>query len=93
MTDKQLISRDISNYIDSAGTAMNRKDWQAANGILKQGLSAMGDRYMSPEVIDGTGQKLTLAQAEESAGNLEMATNIRLRMLVNRFEMFKEKSN
>jgi hypothetical protein len=56
-----------------------------ANRVLDARISALGDRYHSPSVIDDdTGQKLALASDEERVGHLNIAANIRAHVLRSR---------
>ncbi|WP_431045596.1 hypothetical protein [Roseateles sp. L2-2] len=72
--------------------ALDRKDVQAASRILDRGLEILGDAYFHDDLIDDTGMSLVLAQSEEKRGRLDVAANIKSRVLGSRLAAFREKN-
>jgi hypothetical protein len=89
MTDKQNLIKEIESIIKSAKHAIDTQDWLAANTLLKDGLSILGNRYRSPKVIDDTGMHLIMANESERKGQLKDAATLRMDILQVRFDQFK----
>jgi hypothetical protein len=58
----------------------------------RKGLKILGGAYSSPDTLDDTGLKLTLADIQEKDGKLESAASITCRMLRTRYELWTTKS-
>ncbi len=82
-----------TTLLAAAEVEIQNRNWLAANQLLKQGLAALGNSYLTPEMIDETGTKLLLADIEERKGSLETAALIRRRILGDRLSLLRAKSS
>lgn len=71
--------------------SMNQKAWESANTLLKQGLSGLGDRYLTNDIIDDSGLKLLVANDKENSGEVENAVKIRYSILDARLNLLFQK--
>lgn len=76
--------------LTAADNAIAQEDRPTANALLKRGLDALGDRYLSPDTIDDTGTKLVLADAEERRGALSGAVRLRRAVLASRLHQLQQ---
>jgi len=71
--------------------ALSTKDYERANGLLKQGLVEL-DYFYQPHdpatLLDDTGMHLVLADAADQRGDLTMAATIRRNILGERLRLF-----
>jgi hypothetical protein len=92
MTTQKSQAEQADAALKQAENAVARENWLEANRLLKDGLQAVGDQYVSPNTLDDTGMKLALASAEEKKGNLETAAHLRLGVLKVRLSMLRQKT-
>jgi hypothetical protein len=81
----------IEGDVASAERALARDDYARANEFAGAAIKKIGDRYASPNVIDDTGQRLSLADWRQRDGDLKAAANIRVRMAGSRLEALRRK--
>ena len=91
MDTDQAVLTQVQALVPLIQAASERADWPQANTLLKQAFEQLGERYQSPDVIDETGMRLVLADAQERAGAWPAATSIRSRMLETRLQMLQRK--
>jgi hypothetical protein len=89
MTDKQALIDETNKIIASSRHDLEQRQWLLANLYLKNGLAALGDRYISHNTIDDSGMKLIVADDLERKGELERAARLRLKILQERLDQFK----
>jgi hypothetical protein len=82
----------IDAQLTKADAEIAAQNWETANKLLKQALAELGDRYVCPDVIDDTGMKLMAADLQEKEGKLDNAAHVRRRMLADRLEMLRSKT-
>lgn len=70
---------------------LQRRDFRQAIAQFETGLEVIGDRYYTPDILDDTDQKLTLAGMFIEQGDFEAAAGIKQSMLNIRIKHFKEK--
>lgn len=78
------------------GRAMEQEkagDYRRANILLRDGLETLGPIFLGEEVLDDTGQKLSLAWGEEWEGRLRAAALIRQDVLANRLASYARLQN
>jgi hypothetical protein len=92
VSESRAIHAAVQSSLREADAAIARQDWSGANRLLRVGLETLGERYVSPTVIDETGMKLVAADAEERAGRLDNAVSMRRRILQTRLELFQAKA-
>ena len=84
--------KDLDNILREGQTLLENAHWQAANMKFIQGIEKLGDAYSSPDIIDDTGMKLTLADIEAQAGNIGNSAKIRGKVLSDRLLILRKKS-
>jgi len=89
MTNKQTLIDELNKTIALANHEIEQKNWQEANIHLKNALNTLGYRYLKPVMEDDTGMKLIVADDFERKGLLEKSARLRLKMLQERFDLFK----
>jgi hypothetical protein len=90
LSETRAIQAAIQSSLRDADAAIGRQDWANANRLLLDGLKTLGDRYVSPTVIDETGMKLVAADSEERGGRLDNAAAMRRRILQTRLELWTD---
>ena len=83
--------KDLDNIRREGQTLLENAHWQAANMKFIQGIEKLGDAYSSPDIIDDTGMKLTLADIEAQAGNIGNSAKIRGKVLSDRLLILRKK--
>lgn len=69
------------------------KDYRRANILLRDGLEALGQVFQGDDVLDDTGQRLSLAWGEEWNGRLQTAAQVRASMLEERLTAYSTLQN
>jgi len=59
--------------------------------VFRGGIEALGDRYKTPELIDDTGTKATLAEMKRKAGDLTTAAVLYDRVLEARISAYRDR--
>jgi hypothetical protein len=88
-------SGDLPNIraeLVTAERALEHHDYRRANDLAKAALAKIGNRYFERGVIDDSGQKLSLADWQETQRDFEHAANIRVRMAHSRADALARKS-
>lgn len=92
------VNRDLNNLITTiksilvnADDDMQLQAWHKANILLKKGLTDLGGRYLSKNIIDDTGARLIIAKGHENRGELENAAKIRHSILNSRLNLLRDK--
>lgn len=91
MNTNEALAREVETILKAAEQAIERQEWASANALLKRGLDALGDRYITIGTIDDSGMKLVLAVAEEKKGTLQTAAHIRRGVLASRLSLLRQK--
>ena len=81
--------RSARRLLDKANVASAAKHHGEAGKLLDQALHLLGDDYAGPEVDDDTGMKLVAAMAETKKGHIDIAANLKRRVLESRLELFR----
>lgn len=71
--------------------AKAKGDFKTASEYFLRGIDLIGNRYSQPKRIDDSGQKLVAAFDAERQSKLDIAANIRSRVLKARLTLSKEK--
>jgi len=82
---------EIERSIKLADEMIRDGDYQSADKLSKRTLELLGSEYYSQGTIDDTGMGLIAAQIQEDKGEFKSASLIRLKILKERYEMFKNK--
>jgi hypothetical protein len=80
----------IRRTLAEANRAQLANELEQANAFLDKAIANLGSDYASPKVIDDTGVKLTLANAEAGSGKLAAAATLKTRVLEARLEMYRK---
>ncbi len=80
-----------THLLEVAHEGFRKGDLEAGLKALHEGVDALGDRYVSPNVVDDTGLELTLADVTESQGMLGAAYAKRRAALEERVAMCEQK--
>lgn len=80
----------VRRTLAEANRAQSANELEQAGAFLDKAIANLGSDYASPKVIDDTGMKLTLANAEARAGKLAAAVTLKKRVLEARLEMFRK---
>jgi hypothetical protein len=80
----------VRRTLAEANRAQSANQLEQAEQFLDKAIVALGGDYLSPKVIDDTGMKLTLANAEARAGKLAGAVTLKKRVLESRLEMYRK---
>jgi len=98
MTDNQAVMDDKTLYIaikarlEKADVEIAAQNWESANGLVKQALAELGDRYSSPSLRDDSGMSLVIAEVQEKKeGKLDSAVHLRRDILAERLERLRSK--
>ena len=89
MNSNETLAKEVEAILKAAEQAIERQEWSLANALLKQGLDAVGDRYIVSNTIDDSGMKLVLAETEERKGALQTAAQIRRGVLASRLSLLR----
>jgi hypothetical protein len=94
-SDQAVVLR-VGKLFTEAIAAIDNKDWFRANALLKEGLDAVGDRYVRPitpdfALLDDTGMALVLAFSEEEQSRLNHAAHLRKSVLSDRLSLLRDK--
>ncbi len=94
-SDQAVVLR-VEKLFAEAIAAIDNKDWLRANALLKEGLDAVGNRYVRPitpdfALLDDTGMALVLAFSEEKQSRLNHAAHLRKSVLSDRLWLLREK--
>ena len=84
-----LASRDLGTGEEQ----IKKGDYRRANIALRDGLEGLGGVFLGDDVIDDTGQHLSLARGLEWDGNLKPAAEERRRMLAERLADYAQIEN
>jgi hypothetical protein len=91
MKTDEVLAKETEVTLESAEKAIEKQDWPAANVLLQQGLTDLGNRYLTADIIDETGMKLMVAEVEEKKGSLSTAAGIRRGVLSSRLSLLRQK--
>jgi hypothetical protein len=80
----------VRRTLAEANRAQSANELEQAEQFLDKALAALGGDYLSPKVIDDTGMKLTLANAEARNGKHAVAVTLKKRVLEARLEMYRK---
>lgn len=83
---------EITAAIHGAQRASEGGDYRRANELADVAITKIGHRYLSPNVTDDTGQRLSLADWRQKQGDIKTAADIRIRMADSRLEALRRKS-
>ena len=70
-----------------ADAALARGDARSADRMLDEGLTALGNSYRRPDMLDDTGMHLTLANVEQDRRRFKLAARLKRRIFVERLEL------
>jgi len=90
--DKTLLAT-LQAKLEKADAEIAKQDWKAANELLNEALTDLGNRYYDPNVIDDSGMHLVAANMQEKEGKPDNAARNRRRILDSRMEMLREKNH
>lgn len=92
------VNAGVVSDIDAAFVLLGQGDeavrvekHQEAIGFFEAALSAIGDQYIDPAVLDDSGQKLVLAIARKNLGELPQAAAMYRAVLKVRLDMLERK--
>ena len=97
--DKMNRCAELDDYKQSkealliGSTALSDGRYAEANKLFSEGIDVLGDSYRTPDTIDDTGMKLTLAGIEEKSGNLEVSANLKKGVLESRLNIYEKKES
>jgi Flp pilus assembly protein TadD len=77
----------LETLVAAASNEEKRGNFEKANSLLDNALSLIGDSYIRPDVLDDTGLKLALAQAEIQNGDFEKAVALKKSVITSRRAM------
>ena len=80
----------VRRTLAEANRAQSANELEQASAFLDKAIATLGSDYVSPKVIDDTGMKLTLANAEARSGKLAVAVTLKKRLLEARLEMYRK---
>jgi hypothetical protein len=80
----------VRRTLAEANRAQSANELERASQFLDKAIVNLGSDYVSPKVIDDTGMKLTLANAEARGGKLAAAVTLKKRVLEARLEMYRK---
>lgn len=83
----------IESHLAQIDLHIDNKEFNEAIAILNDDINAIADSYISENILDSTGMKLVLANAEEAKGNLETATHLKRNILNTRIDIFRNIHN
>lgn len=71
----------------SGNEALREGHFREADRLFDQAVAVIGSSYEDPTVIDDTGQKLVLAQAEARSGHFSTAAHLKAGIVQDRLEL------
>lgn len=74
-------------------SALSQNDFANASRLFDQALQILGGDSLQSNMIDDTGMKLVLAKSEEAKGAVEVAANIKSRVLSSRLDAYRSKAH
>jgi hypothetical protein len=83
----------VKEILFNANTVLSENKYANANKLFEKGIDILGDLYLSPNLLDDSGMKNTLADIEEKKGNIQQAANIRKKVLESRLDNYEKKLN
>lgn len=72
-------------------TALDAGRFEEAAHLFDQSIAAIGTTYQKPGVIDDTGMKLTLSEAEARKANWPVAANLKAKVAEARLAFLSDK--
>jgi hypothetical protein len=84
----ELLARD---RLKEGRRLLASHDFAAAARILREGVEALGDRYVDEKSLDSTGTKLVLAEHDLAAGKAGEAASLLERVLESRLAQYEKK--
>jgi hypothetical protein len=94
-SDQAVVLR-AEKLLSEAIAAMEKQDWLLANALLKEGLDAVGYRYVRPitsdfPLLDDTGLALGAALYSEKQSRFDQAARLRQTVLSSRLVLLRGK--
>lgn len=85
--------QQLANLLEQGKAKLTNKEYTQAIILFDKGIEQLANNYLSEDVIDDTGVKLTLANVEQKKGNLAHAANLKHKVLESRFTLLKDKTH
>lgn len=85
--------QQLANLLEQGKAKLINKEYTQAIIFFDKGIKQLADNYLSDEIIDDTGVKLTLANVEQKKGNLIRAANLKHKVLESRFTLLKDRAH
>lgn len=85
--------QQLANLLEQGKAKLTNKEYTQAIILFDKGIEQLANNYLSEDVIDDTGVKLTLANVEQKKGNLAHAANLKHQVLESRFTLLKDKTH
>ena len=77
----------IESLLAQGNAEIGKGKYEAAYHSCTQGIVELGNAYLSPKVIDDTGQKLVLAEVSAEEGNYKVASAVSCSSLNSRVSL------
>lgn len=86
-------TQQLANLLEQGKAKLTNKEYATAIILFDKGIEQLANNYLSDDIIDDTGVKLTLANVEQKKGNLTQAANLKYKVLESRLILLKDKTH